>query len=90
MKDIQLTYSQFLEFDFDDQFGFFYNDDGYPNEDAYETFEDDVKGLYQQFEFIIVTPDDNIYGLKSGERTLVMENVNDAYSIAQEVTEYPG
>jgi len=87
MDDLKLTEELFIEFDQFDQFGFFYDEDGFEKEDSDETFEEDVKGLYQQYEYILVTPDDDIYGIKSGKRELIMEGVIEAYQIAQEVME---
>jgi hypothetical protein len=87
MGDIKLTQSQFLEFDQYDQFGFFYDDDGYPREDSDETYKTDVKKLYHQYDFILVTQEDCIYGIKTDKRTLIMENVMEAYMIAVEVIE---
>jgi hypothetical protein len=87
MGGIKLNQEQFILFDQDDQFGFFYNEDGFPSDDADETFEDDVKELYLQYEYILVTPDDDIFGVKSGKKQLIMEQAIDSYAIALEVLE---
>jgi len=90
MRPIKLTQEQFLEFDQFDQFGFFYDESGYPREDSDDTYESDVKKLYHQYEYILVTPEDDIYGIRSGEKELIMEGVIEAYQIAQEVIEELG
>jgi hypothetical protein len=87
MKDIQLNKTQFLEFNYDDQFGFFYNEDGYPTEDADDEFEDNVKELYNTYDYILVTPKDTIYGIKSDKKELLMKWADESYSIAIEVLE---
>lgn len=87
MKEIKLTYTQFLEFDQFDQFGFFYDEDGYPTEDADDEFEDNVKELYKTYDYILVTPDDSVYGVKSNKKTLIMDYADECYAIAKEVIE---
>lgn len=87
MNDIKLNYEQFLEFDQFDQFGFFYDEDGFEKENADEEFEDDVKELFHKFDSIIVTSNDSIYGVKSGKKELLMEFADDAFLIANEVTD---
>jgi hypothetical protein len=87
MGGIKLNQEQFLLFDQDDQFGFFYNEDGFPSDDADETFEDDVKELYLQYDYILVTPDDDIFGVKSGKKQLIMGDAFESYAIALEVLE---
>lgn len=87
MKEIALSKENFKEFNQDDQFGFFYDDSGFPRDDADETFEDDVNELYSEYDQIIVDSNDTIYGLKAGKKEVIMENVIEAYYIAKEVTE---
>lgn len=87
MKEIKLTQEQFLEFDQDDQFGFFYDESGWPSEDADDEFENNVSELYKKYEFILVTPDDAVYGLKSGKKELLVKYLDEAYAIALEVLE---
>jgi len=87
MKDIQLNQSQFLEFDQDDQFGFFYDESGYPTEDADDEFEANVEELFTTYDYILITPKDTIYGVKSGNKELIMEWADESYSIALEVIE---
>lgn len=87
MKEIRLSLAQFLEFDQFDQFGFFYDEDGYPTEDADEEFENNVQELYKTYDYILVTADDSVYGVKSDQKTLIMDAVYDSYAIAREVIE---
>lgn len=88
MKDIALNKEEFKLFDQDDQFGFFYDDDGWPKEDADETFGSDVDKLFQDYESIIIDNSDNVYGLKNGDKEIILESVTEAYTIAREVKEY--
>ena len=88
MKDITLTKEEFKLFDQDDQFGFFYDDNGWPKDDAEETFDSDVDKLFQTYDSILVDNRDNVWGLKNGEKEIILESVMEAYSIAREIKEY--
>jgi hypothetical protein len=88
MKDITLTKEEFKLFDQDDQFGFFYDDNGWPKDDAEETFDSDVDKLFQTYDSVIIDNRDNVWGLKNGKKELIFEAVIEAYSIAMEVKEY--
>lgn len=88
MKDIILTKEEFKLFDQDDQFGFFYDDNGWPKDDAEETFDSDVDKLFQTYDSVIIDNRDNVWGLKNGKKELIFEAVIEAYSIAMEVKEY--
>lgn len=85
MKDLILSKEEFKLFDQDDQFGFFYNDDGFPRDDADETFDSDVEDLFQTYDSILVDSEDNIFGFKNGIKELIFESLSEAYSIAMEV-----
>jgi hypothetical protein len=87
MKDIILDKEEFKLFDQDDQFGFFYDDDGWPKDDAEVTFDSDVDTLYLQYDSILVDGNDDIFGLKEGEKELILQGVIEAYDIAREVKE---
>jgi hypothetical protein len=87
MEDITLNKEEFKLFDQDDQMGFFYDDEGWPKEGAEINFEADVDKLYEEYDFISVDSEDNIYGLKNQQKELIMENVIEAYEIALEVKE---
>ena len=87
MKEIQLNQEQFLEFDQFDQFGFFYDESGYPAEDADDKFEDNVKELYKTYDYILVSPENAIYGIKSGKKELIIDYLDEGYAIAEEVME---
>lgn len=87
MKDLILSKEEFKLFDQDDQFGFFYDDDGWPKEDADDTFDSDVDKLYLQYDSILVDCNDNVFGLKEGKKELIIEAVIEAYDIAREVKE---
>jgi len=88
MEDIILNKEEFKLFDQDDQFGFFYDDDGWPKDDADETFDSDVDKLFQNYESIIIDNKDNVYGLKNGNKEIIFESVLEVYTIAREVKDY--
>ena len=67
MREVTLNKEEFKLFDQDDQFGFFYNEDGWPTENADEEFDSNVDALYEKYEYIAVDSQDNIYGLKKRE-----------------------
>ncbi len=85
MKEIILNKEEFKLFDQDDQFGFFYDEDGWPTENADNEFDSNVDALFEKYEYIIVDFQDNIYGLKNGKKETEMSNVMEAYDIAREV-----
>lgn len=85
MKDIVLDKNDFKLFDQDDQFGFFYDDMGFPKDDADASFDSDVDKIYQEYDSILVDSQDNVFGLKNGKKELFMEDVIEAYTIAREV-----
>ena len=87
MSEIILNKEEFKLFDQDDQFGFFYNEDGWPTKNAALEFDSNVEALYEKYEYIVVDFQDNIYGLKDGKKQLEMSDVMEAYDIAREVTE---
>jgi hypothetical protein len=88
MKEITLNKDEFNLFDQDDQFGFFYDEDGWPRNNAQDTFDTDVEELYQKYDYISVDINDNIYGVKNEKKELIMEGEIEAYDIAREVKEY--
>ena len=88
MKEITLNKDEFNLFDQDDQFGFFYDEDGWPRNNAQDTFDTDVEELYQKYDYISVDINDNIYGVKNEKKELLMEGEIEAYDIAREVKEY--
>lgn len=85
MKDLILSKEEFKLFNQFDQFGFFYNDDGFPKDDADDTFDSDVDDLFQTYDSILIDSLDNVFGLKNGIKELIFESVSEAYSIAMEV-----
>lgn len=85
MKELTLSKEEFKDFNQDDQFGFFYDEDGFPREDADEIFEKEVDKLYKEYEKLVVDYKDNIYGIKEGRKEIIMEGVMEAYDIAREV-----
>lgn len=85
MEDLILSKEEFKLFDQDDQFGFFYDDDGFPKDDADETFDSDVDNLFQTYDSVLVDSVDNVFGFKNGIKELISESVSEAYSIAMEV-----
>ena len=88
MKEITLNKDEFKLFDQDDQFGFFYDEDGWPRNNAQDTFDTDIEELYQKYDYISVDINDNIYGVKNEKKELLMEGEIEAYDIAREVKEY--
>ena len=87
MKEILLNKEEFKLFDQDDQFGFFYDEDGWPTENADDEFDSNVDALYEKYDHIVVDFQDNIYGLKNGKKELEMSGVIEAFDIAREVKE---
>jgi hypothetical protein len=85
MEDLILNKEEFKLFDQFDQFGFFYDDNGFPKDDADETFDSDVDDLFQTYDSVLVDSVDNVFGFKNGIKELIFESVSEAYSIAMEV-----
>ena len=85
MNEIFLNKEEFKLFDQDDQFGFFYDEDGWPTENAAGEFDSNVDALYEKYEYIVVDFQDNIYGSKNGKKEIEMSGVMEAYDIAREV-----
>ena len=87
MKEILLNKEEFKLFDQDDQFDFFYDEDGWPTENADDEFDSNVDALYEKYDHIVVDSHDNIYGLKNGKKELEMSGVIEAFDIARKVKE---
>jgi hypothetical protein len=85
MKELILNKEEFKLFNQFDQFGFFYDDDGLPKDDADETFDSDVDDFFQTYDSILVDSLDNVFGFKNGIKELIFKSVSEAYSIAMEV-----
>mgnify|MGYP000483557650 FL=1 len=88
MNGITLTKEEFKLFNQDDQFGFFYDDFGFPKDDADETFDSDVDKLFQTYDSVLIDNGDNVFGVKNGKKEIIFGSVMEAYSIAMEVKEY--
>ena len=88
MNEIKLTKEEFKLFNQDDQFGFFYDEDGFPKDNADTNFESDVDELYTTFEFIIIDSNDNVFGVKGKDKILYFEGLMEAYEIASEVKHF--
>ena len=86
MREIHLNKEAFILFNQDDQFGFFYDEDGFPMKDASDTFKADVNDLFSKYEYISVDAEDNIYGVQKGKKELLMRDVIQAFDIAEDVT----
>ena len=87
MQEILLNKEEFKLFDQDDQFGFFYDSDGWPTKNANAEFDSNVEALYEKYDYIVVDFEDNIYGIKNGDKKTEMLDVMEAYDIAREVKE---
>ena len=85
MKEIILNKEEFKLFDQDDQFGFFYDEDGWPTENADSEFDANVEELFKKYEYIVVDFQNNIYGFSNGNKVLEMSSVTEAFYIAQDV-----
>ncbi len=83
-KEIQLNKEQFKLFNEDDQFQLFCDDEGFPN---FDDFDVEVEKLYKKFDYVCVTDDDCIYGVKDSKREELSDQAYEGYSIATEVVE---
>jgi hypothetical protein len=82
--EIRLNKKQFRLFNDDDQFQLFCDEDGYPN---FDNLEEEIDKLFTKYDYICVTQDDWIYGIKGSKRELLSDQATQGYSIAIEVTE---
>lgn len=87
MEEIKLNKEDFKLFYRDDQFGYFYDEDGDPTENATNEFDSKVEEVYEKYEYIVVDCQDNIYGFRNGKKEIEMSGVMEAYDIAREVKE---
>lgn len=85
--EIHINKEEFKLFNQDDQFGFFYDEDGWPEEGAALKFDSNVDELYKKYDYLSIDNQDDIYGLKDGKKEVIMEGVIEAYDIAREVKE---
>ena len=83
-KEIQLNKAQFKLFNDDDQFQLFTDEDGFP---TYENFNSEVDKLFQKYDYICVTEEDCIYGVKNGKGEELSAQAFEGYQIAKEVIE---
>ncbi len=83
IKEIKLNKEQFKIFNDDDQFAIF-DEEGYGD---YEDFDAEVEKLYAQYDFIVVTENDYIYGEKNGNREEIHNQAFEGFSIALEITQ---
>jgi len=83
VKEIRLNKEQFKLFNDDDQFNIL-NADGFSE---YEDFDVEVDKLFQKFDYIVVTDNDYIYGVKNNKREELSDQAFEGYGIALEVTE---
>ena len=81
-KEIRLKKEQFKLFNDDDQFQLFCDDEGMPD---YDDFEAEVEKLYTKYDYILVTEDDCVYGVKNNHREELSDQAFEAYEIALEV-----
>jgi len=83
-KEIKLNKEQFKQFDEDDQFQLFCDEDGFPN---FDDFDEEVDKLFKKYDYICVTEDDCIFGVKGATREELSDQATEGYSIAIEVQE---
>lgn len=83
-KEIKLNKEQFKQFNQDDQFQLFCDDEGFPN---FDDFDEEVDRLFQKYDYISVTEDDYVYGVKNGKKEELSAQAFEGYQIAKEVTE---
>lgn len=83
-KEIKLNKEQFKQFNQDDQFQLFCDDEGFPN---FDDFDEEVDRLFQKYDYISVTEDDYVYGVKNGKKAELSAQAFEGYQIAKEVTE---
>jgi hypothetical protein len=83
-KEIKLNKEQFKLFNDDDQFQLFCDDEGFPN---FDDFDEEVDKLFEKFDYICVTEDDCVYGIKNEKREKLSSQAYEGYSIALEVTD---
>lgn len=83
-NEIKLNKEQFKLFNDGDQFQLFCDDEGMPD---YENFNDEVDKLFSKYEFVLLTKDDYIYGVKEGKKEELSNQATEAYYIAAEVLE---
>jgi len=81
MREIKLNKEQFKLFNNDDQFNIF-NADGYSE---YEDFDKELDKLFEKFDIIIVTGNDQILGEKKGKREVLHPDAFESYGIALEI-----
>ncbi len=81
IKEIKLNKEQFKLFNDDDQFAIF-DEDGYGE---YEDFNEEVEKLFKKYNYIIVTKNDYIYGVKNGKRDELSDQAFEGYGIALEI-----
>ncbi len=84
MKEIQLNKAQFKLFNNNDQFQLFCDDNGFPD---YENFNKEVEKLFTKYEFVLVSRNDYIYGVKNGKRDELSDQATEGYQIALEVVQ---
>jgi hypothetical protein len=87
MTEIKINKEEFLEFNQQDQFQFFYQDNGLPYEDTVEDFNENVEKLFQKYDYLLINPEDEIYGIKENTKELIMGLATEAYEIAMEIKE---
>lgn len=85
MEEIILNKEEFKAFNQYDQFGFFYDEDGFPTADANAKFNQNVDELFSKFAYIKVDARDTIYGATDNNTEVLMEGALEAYEIAREV-----
>jgi len=84
VKEIRLNKDHFKLFNEFDQFQLFCDDEGSP---TYDNFEEEVDKLFQKYDYIVVTDNDYIYGVKNNMRDVLSDQSFEGYGIALEVTE---
>ena len=83
MKEIKLTKEQFKLFNQYDQFAIF-DEEGFGD---FNDFDEEVDKLFSEYDFVIVTENDYIYGAKGHQRVVLSDQATEGYDIAEECLE---
>ena len=81
-REIKLNKTQFKLFNNDDQFQLFCDDEGMSD---FDDFDKEVEKLYTKYDYVLVTENDYVYGVKNVKRKELSDQATEAYFIALEI-----